>query len=142
MTYPWQTPKQEAEVVQMTDIDHMSQAILTLKETEAQARSKRLELESQMLEFFSNKEEGSESTKGKAFKVTVTKSMDRKIVDPQGLAEAIDAELWAGLVRTKYELNTKDLKSIQKFSPSQYATIAQFIEMKPRKPSVRVEPLQ
>lgn len=120
-------------------IDELSHLLLVAKQREEEARQHRLKIESMMLEILPAKEEGTVNQLGQYYKATASFGMTRKITEPVALSRAINPELFEKLVRTKYELNTKTLKSLQDLDPETYKNVARFIETKPSKPSLKVE---
>jgi hypothetical protein len=74
--------------------------------------------------------------------VAVIQSSIRRNVDSEKLAEIaaqIPEEIGKRLIRWKPELETRELRFVQSNEPQIYAIVAQAIEAKPAKPSVRVE---
>ncbi|KZZ75263.1 hypothetical protein A3765_10605 [Oleiphilus sp. HI0130] len=121
---------------QPTQIDRLAYDLTVAKLCEEDARKKRIAIEEAILALADQKEEGTATTKGDFYKVSVVTGFTRKIVDPQGLAKAIGPEKFEACVRTKYELNMREVKALDD-AASREAT--RFIEARPKKPSLKVE---
>lgn len=89
----------------------------------------------------STKDEGSTTAKDGAYKVTVTRTINRRI-DREVLGavrQAIPEALFDRAVRWKPDLDMAGVRYLQSNEPVVYAALAQAITAAPGKPSVKVE---
>ncbi|KAF1711087.1 hypothetical protein CSC70_03940 [Pseudoxanthomonas kalamensis DSM 18571] len=90
-----------------------------------------------------SRNEGSATTTGSNYKVTVTYGMNRTV--DQAALNALWERLPEGARRVfpvKHGIDTKELRYWQSSEPDTYALIAQAITAKPSKPSVKVERIE
>ncbi|WP_419533734.1 DUF7173 family protein [Endozoicomonas sp.] len=125
-------------------LDKLAYELELAKKNEEHARNHRLDIEQQLCDVVGVKEEGSQSSKGDYYKVTTSSGFTR-LLDQQKWEEVskrIPQSLSANLVRTKVELNTKQLKSLQVLDPAHYTIVAEAITTKPKKVAVKYERLE
>lgn len=120
-------------------IDELAHHLTVAKQREEEAKQHRVFIENELLKLIPSKDEGASHQLGQYYKATATFGITRKITEPQELARAIKPETFEKLVRTKYELNTRTLKSIQDLDPDTYKEVTRYIESKPKKAAVKVE---
>lgn len=114
------------------------------KATEHAAAERRHAIEEQIADFLPNaKPEERVSTEAEGCRVTVTYKVTRK-VDSDALQAA-----WGKLspraaqcFRWKADVDTKEMRKVAEFDPAAYTAAAQYIETKPAKPSITVEPIE
>lgn len=126
-------------------LEEASAALEAAKLTEAQAREARLEAEAQVLALAGTlPEEGTTRRSAGRFVVVVQTSLRRKL-DAEKLAEiaatgAVPDAIGKRLLRWKPELDTRELRYVRSNEPEIYAALAPAIEVRPSKPTVRIEP--
>ena len=125
-------------------LDQLAYELELAKQKEHQAREQRMTVEQQLCELVGTKEDGSYSVKGDYYKITTV----------AGLSRTVDAEKWAIIqrqlpaeitrlvIRSKLEVDTRQLKSLQQLNPAHYQLVAQAITTKPKKVSVKFERLE
>ena len=125
-------------------LDQLAYELEQAKQTEEQARNHRLAIEQQLCEVVGVQEEGSHSIAGSYYKVTTSAGFTRTLDQDkwEAIKQRIPQSLSANLVRTKLELNTKQLKSLQTLDPAHYNLEAEAITTKPRKVAVKYERLE
>lgn len=114
------------------------------KAAEAAANARRLEIEAQIVAAMpSGDPEGTVKADAGAFRVKVTYKITRN-VDSNGLQA-----VWMTLpdkaqacFAWKASAKVGELRKLQEFLPSEYQRLAAYIEAKPAKPSVVVEPIE
>lgn len=124
------------------NIDTLAAELEAAKITEARATAARIDLESQLVAFVGCKDEGSQTHRGDAYKVTVTGVVNRTVdqaVVPQLLAD--EKYRWAAerMFPAKFSIDAKELRFFMFNEPQFYAQLAQAITAKPGKPQVRIE---
>lgn len=127
--------------------DELLSAITHYQAAKAQLdRAKELlaEAEAEVISLVGHKDEGSfNCTVDDRFKVTTTGKINRRLLPSfKDIRAQIPPALLSRLVRTKEELNTRELKFIEQNEPDIYKFIAQAIEIKPGKPSLKIEAVQ
>lgn len=126
----------------MKDIDTIAAELEAAKIAEARATAARIDLESQLVALVGVRDEGSQTHRGDAYKVTVTGVVNRTVdqaVVPQLLAD--EKYRWAAerMFPAKFGLDGKELRFFMFNEPQFYAQLAQAITAKPGKPQVRIE---
>ncbi|WP_257285156.1 hypothetical protein [Endozoicomonas sp. SESOKO1] len=125
-------------------LDKLAYELELAKQTEQQAKDHRLSIEQQLSEVVGVKDEGSHTLKGAYYKVTTssgyTRTLDEKKWDE--VKSRIPEAVANNLVRTKTELNIKQLKSLQSLDPAQYNIVAEAVTTKPKKVSIKFERLE
>ncbi|MGO0309855.1 DUF7173 family protein [Endozoicomonas acroporae] len=125
-------------------LDKLAYELERAKKSEEHARNHRLDIEQKLCDMVGVKDEGSQSIKGDYYKVTTsagfTRTLDQK--KWEDVKKRIPQSLSAGLVRTKVELNIKQLKSLQLLDPAHYTIVAEAITTKPKKVAVKYERLE
>lgn len=124
-------------------IEQLSQEWLEAKHAEVQALEKRREIEEEILSMIQTRDEGTTSETMGSLKLSVTFKMDRK-VDANGVQEVWnmlpplvqEAFIW------KPDLVLRHARAIESANPEAYKILAQFITVKPARPSVKVEQKQ
>ena len=124
-------------------IEQLSQEWLEAKHAEVQALEKRREIEEEILSMIQTRDEGTTSETMGSLKLSITFKMDRK-VDANGVQEAWnmlpplvqEAFIW------KPDLVLRHARAIESANPEAYKILAQFITVKPARPSVKVEQKQ
>ncbi len=125
-------------------LDKLAYELELAKSAEEHARKHRLTIEQQLCDEVGVKGEGSRTCKGDYYKVTTSAGFTRTL-DPkkwEDVKKRIPQSLSVGLVRTKVELNIKQLKSLQELDPTHYNIVAEAITTKPKKVAVKYERLE
>lgn len=121
----------------MSDLKTLSHLWIQVKRAENAAIEARRSLDEQIAALINGKDEGSQSEKIDGLKVTVTRSVTRK-VDGEALQRA-----WAGLdprlqhaFRWKPDVNVTAMRQLDAALMSQFAS---FVTTAPSKPTIKVE---
>lgn len=125
-------------------LDQLAHELELAKEAEEQARNHRRTIEQQLCDVVGVKSEGSHTSKGDYYKVTTTAGFTRSL-DQQKWADVrkrIPQSISASLVRTRQEINQKQLKSLQLFDPVHYQMVAAAITTKAKKVAVSCQRLE
>lgn len=125
-------------------LDQLAHELEVAKQAENQAREQRMANEQQLCKLVGTKEEGSFSVKGDYYKVTTVAGMSR-VVDSEKWAavrQQLPADIAQSVIRSKLEVNTRQLKSLQQLNPAHYQLVSQAITTKPKKVSVKFERLE
>ena len=125
-------------------LDQLAYELELAKQAEQQAKDHRLTIEQQLCEFVGVKEEGSYSVKGDYYKVTTVSGFTRKVDEKkwQALKQRLPANIAEKVVRTKLEVDTRQLNSLRGLDPAHYNLVAEAITTKPKKVSVKYERLE
>ncbi|WP_066018131.1 DUF7173 family protein [Endozoicomonas atrinae] len=125
-------------------LDKLAYELERAKIAEQNARDHRLAIEQQLSEVVGVKDEGSHTLKGDYYKVTTSAGYTRTLDEKKWgeIKDSLPASLANNLVRTKVELNIKQLKSLQSLDPAQYNIVAEAVTTKPKKVSVKFERLE
>ncbi|MBO9484140.1 hypothetical protein [Salinisphaera sp. G21_0] len=125
-------------------LDKLAYELELAKQAEQQAKDHRLTIEQQLCEFVGVKDEGSYSVKGDYYKVTTVSGFTRTVdVEKwQALKNQIPANIAEKVVRTKLEVDTRQLKSLRGLDPTHYNLVAEAITTKPKKVAVKYERLE
>ena len=112
---------------------------LDLKKAEDNARTERIKIEEEMINFLETKSEGS---------VTTTLEDNTKITVKTGFSRKLDLKLWEKVkqkivpevrpIKTKIELDVPALKKLQEKQPLVYNTISEAITVTPSKPNFTI----
>ena len=125
-------------------LDKLAYELELAKRAEEHARNHRVTIEQQLCDVVGVKGEGSRTCKGDYYKVTIsagfTRTLDQK--KWESVKKRIPQSLLTDIVRTKVELNIKQLKSLQELDPTQYNIVAEAITTKPKKVAVKYERLE
>lgn len=112
------------------------------KAAEAEANKQRLAVEARIIELINDGSiEGTQTADLGAVKIKVTRSLSRK-VDLEALseiAEQIPEAIRNRLLKTKIELDTRELRFIESNEPELYLIVAKAVTTTPSKPAVKVE---
>jgi len=126
-----------------TDIDFVAWELLEAKRLEEEARQRRLEVETRLIDLIGVKEEGTTSIKTAYFKASTTGSLTRTLVkDWEGVLAQLPDWVTDTVIRYKYEVAVSGLKEIATKAPNLYAECLKAIVTKPAKPAVKVELLE
>lgn len=128
----------------MNPIDKAAYNLELAKRTETLATQARIDAEKDLIALLPEKDEGSVSLKGDAYKVSITYGYNRT-VDAQALEaikREVPPELFEQAVDYKPSLVMAGLRYLQSNEPETYAILAQAITSRPSKPSVRVEAIE
>lgn len=126
-----------------TQLDQLAHELEVAKQVESHAREQRMAVEQQLCKLVGIKEEGSFSVKGDYYKVTTVAGMSR-VVDSEkwaAIQQQLPADIAQSVIRSKLEVNTRQLKSLQQLNPAYYQLVARAITTKPKKVSVKFERL-
>ncbi len=125
-------------------LDKLAYELELAKQAEQQAKNHRLAIEQQLCSVVGVKDEGSYSIKGDYYKVTTVSGFTRTLdADKwQKVKNRIPETIAAKVVRTKLEVDTRQLKSLQGLDPAHYNIVAEAITTKPKKVSVKYERLE
>lgn len=125
-----------------TPLQQACEKLAALKLAEHEANLARLAAENEVLALVGQlPDEGTSHHDAPGWRATVTTSI-RRSVDTDKLTEIaaqIPDAIGKRLIKWKPELVTRELRFVQNNEPELYSVIAQAIEAKPAKPSVRVE---
>lgn len=123
----------------MSNIDQLAAILTKAKEAEESARNERIKAEESLIALLGCKSEGSQTTKGEFYKVTVTGKINR-ILDVAAW-DSVKAHVPEKFHPIKYkpEIDIKGLKWLAEHEQGIYATVCQAISAKPGKPSVTLE---
>ena len=113
---------------------------LDLKKTEDNARTERIKIEEEMINFLETKSEGS---------TTTTLEDKTKITVKTGFNRKLDLKAWEKVkqkivpevrpIKTKIELDVPALKKLQEKEPLVYKTISEAITVTPSKPNFTIK---
>ncbi len=120
-------------------LDKLAYELEQAKIAEQVAKNNRLAIEQQLSEVVGVKDEGSHTLNGAYYKVTTSAGYTRTLDEKKWseIKDRIPLTIANNLVRTKVELNIKQLKSLQSLDPAQYNIVAEAVTTKPKKVSVR-----
>ena len=125
-------------------LDELAYELEKAKDAEATARNRRLHIEQLLSELVGVKDEGSYTTKGFYYKVTTTAGFTRTL-DAKKWAEIkhrVTPAVAAKVIRTRLEIDTRQLKSLRDLDPAHYNLVAEAITTNPRKVAVKYERLE
>ena len=112
------------------------------KAAEAEANKQRLAVEAKIVELINDGSiEGTQTADLGAVKIKVTRSLTRK-VDLEALskiADQIPEAIRNRLLKTKIELDTRELRFIENNEPELYLIVSKAVTTTPSKPAVKVE---
>lgn len=117
-------------------LEELCYSLAEAKDIEDSAKKQRIELEGEIAKIVATKEEGVEKMKAGQFMVSVTSKLTRSLdyeayrAVEEGIPEGVRC------VDMKPALNLKKLRALEMIDP---ALPAQFITVKPAKPSVKLE---
>lgn len=114
------------------------------KAAEQAAAERRHEIEERIADFLPNsKPEERITTEANGFRVTIAYKVARK-VDSDALQAAWDklTPRAAQCFRWKADVDTKEMRKVAEFDRAAYELAARYIETKPAKPSITVEPIE
>lgn len=105
------------------------------------AKAKFAAIEEELIEEIGYKPEGSFTAHIDGFKITTTGRMSRRIDEKKWaeLAEYIPAPLANRLIKTKLDINLRELRYIEQNEPELYKVVASAVTTRPGKPSIKVE---
>jgi len=123
----------------MSTLESLADQWREAKRAEDEARDRRVEIESHIIEHTGVKEEGSQTHSAGDWKVKVTGKLNRKL-DADAWAE-IEPSIPEDLRPVSYspKLETKGLRYLEANEPDVYRMVARAIETKPAKPAVEVK---
>lgn len=126
----------EAEVVESLCAD-----LLRAKEVESAATDARIVVERQIIDLLGLPDEGSKTVDAGAFKIRLEQKINRKLDDKKwrSIMETIPEHLRPVIVVESYKIEDKGVRYLRDNEPGYYKILAQAIEEKPAKPSVKVE---
>lgn len=123
-------------------LDSLASQWEAAKAAEAEANKSRLAVEAKIVELINDGSiEGTQTADLGAVKIKVTRSLSRK-VDLEVLseiAEQIPEAIRNRLLKTKIELDTRELRFIENNEPELYLIVAKAVTTTPSKPAVKVE---
>ena len=125
-------------------LDKLAYELELAKVAEQNAKDHRIAIEQQLSEVVGVKDEGSYSLKGDYYKVTTSAGFSRTLDSEkwEQVKSRLSSNVVAKIVRTKLELDTRQLKSLQGLDPASYNIVAEAITTKPKKVSVKFERLE
>ena len=125
-------------------LDELAYELEKAKQMEDSARRQRVAIEEQLAQLAGTKDEGSHTAKGEYYKVTTVAGFTRTLNPDkwEHVKKRIPESISANVVRTKLEVDTKQLKSLQQFDPEHYRIVAEAITTKPKKVGVRLQRLE
>lgn len=106
-----------------------------------EAKQKFAAIEEELTEEVGFKPEGSSTFHIHGHKITTTGRMTRKLDEKvwAKIAQAVPGPIVNRLIKTKLDIDLKELRYIQNNEPNLFEHIAQAITAKPGKPSIKVE---
>lgn len=128
----------------MKQIDVLAAALEAAKIAEAAATAARIDAENAVLAVTGCKDEGSETHRGLAYKVTVTGVVNRRVDEAAlgAVRERLSPAICERVFRFKPEVITAGVRYLQQNEPELYAIAAQAITATPGKAQVKVEAIQ
>ncbi|WP_067518598.1 DUF7173 family protein [Endozoicomonas ascidiicola] len=125
-------------------LDQLAYELEQAKQSEQQTKDYRLAIEQQLCELVGVKDEGSYSTKGDYYKVTTVAGFTRTLDTDKWhqVKNRIPESVAAKVVRSKLEIDTRQLKSLQGLDRASYNLIAEAITTKPKKTAIKFERLE
>lgn len=132
------------ETPSQSTLDQLAHELELAKRAEAHARNHRLTIEQQLCDLVGVKGEGSRTSQGDYYKVTTSAGFTRTLNQDkwEDVSKRIPQSVSASLVRTRLEINLKQLKSLQTLDPVNYHIVAEAITTKPKKVAVKFERLE
>lgn len=123
------------------DLAELVHAYNQAKQRLDDAKNLFLAIEAELTEEVGHKEEGSFSCYIDGFKVTTVGRVTRKLDEKQWakIAPEVGERLANRLVKTKYDINLRELRYIENNEPEVFKQVATAITSKPSKPSIKVE---
>ena len=128
------------EVKRLVTLDQLAAEFQKMKDFEAQAKERRIEIEHQIIQLVGVEEEGTTNVETEAFKFKTVGKLTRSLDD-----KAIQSD-WDKLpneikqcVNFKASLNTTKLRALETMRDDLVPLMAQYMTTKPAKPSVSVE---
>lgn len=126
---------------QESTIDSLGEQLAAAKIKELEAKQNRINIEDQIIELMGANEEGSRHLAGEQYQITTTGKLNRKIINPQGLIEALPHLISNRLVKTSYSFDIRELRFLENNEPDIYREfVAPYTEVKPAKIAVSVGP--
>lgn len=123
-------------------LDSLANQWEAAKAAEVEANKQRLAVEARIIELINDGSiEGTQTADLGAVKIKVTRSLTRK-VDLEVLSEIADQipeAIRNRLLKTKIELDTRELRFIESNEPELYLIVAKAVTTTPSKPAVKVE---
>lgn len=123
------------------NIDTLAAELEAAKIAEESAKSARIDAETALVALLGAKDEGAQTHRGNAYKVTVTGVVNRTVDEGalDAVRERVSPEIFAKAFRYKPAVNDSGIRYLRDNEPELYAIVATAITAKPGKPSVRVE---
>lgn len=128
------------QVSRLVTLDQLAAEFQKMKDFEAQAKERRIEIEHQIIQLVGVEEEGTTNVETEAFKFKTVGKLTRSLDD-----KAIQSD-WDKLpdeikqcVTFKASLNTTKLRALESMRDDLMPVMAQYMTTKPAKPSVSVE---
>lgn len=119
------------------DLAHLADLVAQAKAESDAARKRYEELLSQLLEKVDVGEKGTR-LEGQAACIELKPRIYQKVLDVDAIRQAVPEPLFNRLIRTKFELNRRELDYVRNNEPEWYRAIAPHIEIKPGKPAVLI----
>lgn len=131
-------------ITTVTELDQLAFDLSAAKAEEAKAREARIAVEEKILAITEKKEEGTVTTKGDYYKVSVVYGIDRKVDGELALSLAgeLDVEQYRRIFKWKPEVSVTELKHLRDNKPDVFTQVSRAITSKPSKPSVKVEEIK
>ena len=125
----------------MNNIDTIAAELEAAKIAEARATAARIDLESQLVALVGVRDEGSQTHRGDAYKVTITGVINRRVdvAALDAVASAMPRALFEQVFRYKPEVIAAGVRYLMNNEPEAYALAAQAITATPGKPGVKIE---
>lgn len=134
-TQPTPSEEKGSTLFQLVEAYNQQKAILD------DAKAKFAAIEAELIEEVGHHDEGSFSTHIDGFKITTTGRMTRKLDEKKWaeISEKIPEPLIARLIKTKFDINLRELRFIENNEPELFKYVSQAITSKPAKPGLKVE---
>lgn len=120
----------------MEELERLCYDLMLLKKEEKAVADIRIDVENQIAQMVSTKEEGTDKAEAGEFKITVTSKLTRTLDYPAYLAIENDIPAAFRCVDLKPAINLKKLRTLEMSNPD---LIPVFVTTKPAKSAVKVE---
>ena len=111
--------------------------LFNAKKAEEEAKKKRTDIEEQIAKLIPTAERGSKTMHAVNFKVTVKRDLNYKVSDVDSCM--IECGDFCFKKTEKYELISANYEKLRKENPKEFAKIAKYVEVKPKKVSVELK---
>ena len=126
---------------EVEEVESLCAALIAAKKTESDATDARIAVERQIVEMLGLPDEGSKTVDAGPYKVRLEQKINRKLDDKKwkSIMDTIPEHLRPVIVVESFKIEDKGVRYLRENEPGYYKILAQAIEEKPAKPSVKVE---